>query len=191
MEGLSDEGIQHMSSSLWSALQLLQLTNCIVGADTVMCLARAHLPNLKHLSLCKVSLLNGHEAFFELGSGGKWQALTTLELVLHVLPEHEFFMDVLIFGDWPVLQNFILTGRILGNNDIDLFTQAKWPALKRITLSDIMDGYDVLTQCMQKWPDSEVLCLSSVLQPPLKEFEVQALTDLAYSELPNLQFEIR
>ena len=191
MEGLSDEGIQHMSSSLWSALQLLQLTNCIVGADTVMCLARAHLPNLKHLSLCKVSLLNGHEAFFELGSGGKWQALTTLELVLHVIPEHELFMDVLILGDWPVLQNFILTGRILGNHDIDLFTQAKWPALKRITLGGIMDEYDALTQCMQKWPDLEVLCLESVLPPPFEEFGVQSLTNFAYSEWPNLQFEIR
>ncbi|DBA77086.1 TPA: hypothetical protein ACH3X1_009672 [Trebouxia sp. C0004] len=59
-------------------------------------------------------------------------------------------MDVLILGDWPVLQNFILTGRILLHYDIYVFTQAKWAALKRITLGGIMGGYDVLTQCMHK-----------------------------------------
>ena len=158
-----------MSSNPWSELQLLQLSNCIMGADTVMCLARAHLPNLKHLSLCSVSLLDGSETFYELGSGGKWQALTTLELVLHVIPEHEWFMDVLILGDWPVLQNFVLTGRILSNHDIGLFTQAKWPALKCITLGGIMDEYDALTQCMQKCPDLEVSCLEPLLAPPFEE----------------------
>jgi len=143
IEGLSEEGILHMSSSPWSALQFLQLTNCIMGADAAMCLARAHLPNLKHLSLCKVSLLDGSEAIYELASAGKWQALTTLELVLRVISDVPF-MDALALGDWPALQNFTLTGRTLGNRDIDLFTQANWPALKRITLN-IMDAHKVLT----------------------------------------------
>ncbi len=119
IEGLSDEGIRHMSSSPWSAMQCLQLTNCIMGADAAMCLARAHLPNLNHLSLCNVSMLDGSEAFYELGSGGKWQALTTLELVLHVVLNHVPFMDVLTLEDWPALRNLTLTGRILGYHDID------------------------------------------------------------------------
>ena len=95
-------------------------------------------------------------------------------------------MDALALGDWPALQNFTLTGRTLGNRDIDLFTQAKWPALKRITLN-IMDAHKVLTQCMQKWPDLEVLCLTARLPPTLKE----VITDLTRSEWPNLQFRIR
>jgi len=189
IEGLSDEGIQHMSSSPWCALQVLQLTNCIMGADAAMCLARAHLPDLKHLSLYKVSLLDGSEAFYELGSGGKWQALTTLELVLHVVSDVPF-MDALTLGDWPALQNFTLTGRTLGNRDAIMFTQAKWPALKRITL-DIMDAHHVLTQCMQKWPDLEVLCLTARLPPSLKEVMVKLFTNLALSEWPHLQLEIR
>ena len=73
--GLSEEGLQPLSACQWTTLQRLELVRCKVDARGVACLVQAHLPKLKELSFCQVSLTRSEGCFSGLaqGRGPYWQ----------------------------------------------------------------------------------------------------------------------